>query len=521
MNTEITLAASELKQALPGLTKIIGKSRTLPVLQTVRITRDGAGKVSILATDLDSFATYTAKETQAGPALDILVPLDQLAKTVKCSSPREDIGIFPESKDKVKLRYNIAGNTVEQTISTLPVDDYPPVPKVRQPGVQLEPGFGQALKEALQCCSEDSSRYVLRGACLDVNDKKFHYVVGTNGRMIFSANSFCFTLQKSVIIPDSKFLSWSDFLDEQPAFLSFEPGQEAQKAKDGKPAVEATAGWVKLESPRWAFITREIEGTFPTWQQCVPTPNGKWTRVLLSEEAIKHLIQVIPNLPGATVPNYPVRLRIDRYLNVEGQGKDDEEWTSIPVQSVNVNGNPVSIALNRQYLLKALRFGLNKIEIEGPLTPMLLSNGGKQMIISPLNMDGHTVAAPAQPTAETTTPASNQPAPQEQPGAPTEERTEMPRTAKTTAPEAARTETQTAESQNGNTSTSNGNNGNSPAVKSLVEQVDQIKDNLRNVIRDLSTIIDTVKAAEKEKRATDKEIEAVRTKLRQIQNVSI
>ena len=98
----------------------------------------------------------------------------------------------------------------------------------------------------------------------------------------------------------------------------------------------------------------------------------------------------------------------------------------------------------------------------------------------------------------------------------------MPSTAKTTAPEAARNETQTAESQNGSTTNTNhGNNGNSPAVKSLVEQVDQIKDSLRNVIRDLSTIIDTVKAAEKEKRATDKEIEAVRTKLRQIQNVSI
>ena len=63
------------------------------MLQTVRITRDDAGKVSILATDLDSFATYTAKEAQAGPAVDILVPLDQLAKTVKCSSPKEDIGI--------------------------------------------------------------------------------------------------------------------------------------------------------------------------------------------------------------------------------------------------------------------------------------------------------------------------------------------------------------------------------------------------------------------------------------------
>src|ERR1019366_544667 len=146
MNKEITLAVSDLKEALPGLTKIIGRSRCLPVLQTVRVTRDGAGKVSLLATDLDSFATYTAMETQVGPAVDILVPVDQLGKAVKCSSPREDIGITLESKDKVKLRYNIAGNTVEQTISTLPADEYPPIPQVRQPGVQLEPGFGQALK---------------------------------------------------------------------------------------------------------------------------------------------------------------------------------------------------------------------------------------------------------------------------------------------------------------------------------------------------------------------------------------
>ena len=47
MNTEITLVVSELKAALPGLSKVIGRSRTLPVLQTVRVTRNDAGKVSI------------------------------------------------------------------------------------------------------------------------------------------------------------------------------------------------------------------------------------------------------------------------------------------------------------------------------------------------------------------------------------------------------------------------------------------------------------------------------------------
>ena len=33
MNTEIKIAMMDLKEALPGLTKIIGRSRTLAVLQ--------------------------------------------------------------------------------------------------------------------------------------------------------------------------------------------------------------------------------------------------------------------------------------------------------------------------------------------------------------------------------------------------------------------------------------------------------------------------------------------------------
>jgi len=64
-------------------------------------------------------------------------------------------------------------------------------------------------------------------------------------------------------------------------------------------------------------------------------------------------------------------------------------------------------------------------------------------------------------------------------------------------------------------------NGNGSTIRSLVDHVEQIKENLKNVIRDLTTVVDTVKAAEKEKRTTDKEIDAIRSKLRQIQNVTI
>ena len=526
MNNEIVIPVSELKAALPGLSKIVGKSRTLPMLQSVRVARDVEGKVSIMGTDLDAFATYTIKEAQSGPPMEILLPLDQLTKTAKGMKLEGQITLIPDGKEKVKLWYSIGGNQVRQTVNALDPSEFPPVPKVNQPAMPLEPGFGLALRQALECCSEDSTRYILKGACLDVRDKKLHYVVGTNGRCLFSANSFCFDLKKSVVIPDSKFLEWPDLMDDEPAFLSVEPGEEASPAKNGKPAKEAQPGWIKLQSGRWTFITRELDGEFPSWKQVVPLIDSKWTRVNLSDEAIRQLVLVTPNLPGGDVLCQPVRLRItDHHLNVEGHNKGDDDWTSIPIDAVIV-GKPVTVAVDRRYLLNALRFGLNQVEIEDPLSPVVFSKGGKKMIIMPVNLDGPArvqVAPQTQPESEATTAtraAEQQSQPPAETEGPTEERTAaMPRTARASTPEAMTT-FQPVETQN--TTTNNGNNnGNGSVIKSLVDHVEQIKENLKNVVRDLSTVIDAVKTAEKEKRTSDKEIDAIRTKLRQIQNVTI
>ena len=525
MNKEIIIPVQELKAALPGLSKIVGRSRTLLVLQSVRVARDAEGKVSLMATDLDAFATYTVKEPQSGPAMEILLPFDQLTKTAKGLKSEGTITLVPDGKEKVKLWYSIAGNQVRQSINALRPDEFPPLPKINQPSMPLEPGFGLALRQALECCSEDSTRAILKGACLDVRESKLHYVVASNGRCLFSANSFCFDLKKSVVIPDSKFLEWPDLMDdEETASLSVEPGQEEEPAKDGKPGKEAKPGWVKLESGRWIFITKEIFGEFPNWKQAVPITDARWTRVNLSDAAIKQLLLVTPNLPGDDGLNHPVRLRMTaNQLMVEGQNRDDEDWTSIPVDAA-VKGKPITVALNRRYLLNALRFGLNELELEDPLSPVVFSNGGKKMVIMPVNLDGPKAMAPTPAAASSrattattpTTPPAEQTTPQEQPGMPTEERTAaMPRTTRAATPEEMTT------FQPVETHPNNNGNGNGSVVKSLVDHVEQIKDNMKNVIRDLTTLIDAVKVAEKEKRTSDKEIEAIRSKLRQIQSVSI
>jgi hypothetical protein len=56
---------------------------------------------------------------------------------------------------------------------------------------------------------------------------------------------------------------------------------------------------------------------------------------------------------------------------------------------------------------------------------------------------------------------------------------------------------------------------------SLIDQVEQIKETLKNVVRDLSGLVDAVKQAEKDKRATEKEVEIARTVLKKLQQVSI
>jgi hypothetical protein len=166
-------------------------------------------------------------------------------------------------------------------------------------------------------------------------------------------------------------------------------------------------------------------------------------------------------------------------LSVEGQNKDDDTWTSIPIQSANVTGKPVSVALNRTYLTHALRFGLNELEVEHTLSPVVFSNGGKKLVIMLINLEGRTtITQPVPKASEATTPAAEQTAPQEQPGATTEERTNMPRTARATTPE---TETTTFQPVETHASNNNGN-GNGSAVKSLVDHVEQIKENLKTVI---------------------------------------
>jgi len=480
MNT-VTLPAADLKQALPGLSKVVSRKSTLPVLQSVRLTRTLAGVVTLSATDLDTFVSYNLEHSQQGEPLDVLLPFEQLNKTGKGG----DVVVTQESKLKARLRYQVSGSSLEQSVATLAPDEFPPTPKITEPGSKMPDNFGETLRQAFETSSTDGSRYVIQGAYLDVKEPKCHTIVSTNGRCLFAANTFKFDLKQSVNLSRQKFLEWSGFLTNE-----CEMAVKSDKSN---------SGWVKLTTPRWECIVKQIDGQFPNWRQVVPNDTEGWTKVMLSEAAVKQMLNLSSKLPGDDNENRTLQLRVDKELHLEGRNKDDKEFTSAQIPDVKITGKPVTTALNREYLQTALRCGLDEIRINTELDPMLFLKPGKRMVIMPVRLNGPaTQSVPAKPVTqapkpETTTTTSPKPEAVALP----ERKPDMAKTA--TTPQTPK-----------------------PAPSpSLVDQVEKIKDSLKNVIRDLSTLADSAKQAGKDQRVSEKEVEAARATLKKLQQVTI
>jgi len=486
MNPTIELPINELKTALTGLGKVISKRTSLPVLEHLRVTRSREGTVTFQATDLDATVLYQAEAPNTGPACDFLVPFEPLNKLVK--GAKESLIIVAESKDKVRLRSFIGGHPLEQSFETPALNEYPATPVVTGKPMPVDQMFRDSLREALDCCSDESSRFVLHHACLDTRNEEGHYIAASNGRHLYCANSFAFDLKVPVLVPDRDFLRWNKFMETGTGQLSVKP----QSKNEGS--------WMQLQSGPWTFLTKTCDEEFPNWKQVVPAPNSRRTVIQFHRDAVATLLAGVPQLPGNDDSNRPVKVEITgNGVLVQAKARDAQEWTRLAVDGATINGKPVSISLNRDYLLKALRFGLHNVEIEDALSPLVFSEGGRRLVVMPLRPDDNTVKSTA--SAQQPTPTNNPPVSETAPPAQPKATSTMPK-----ATETQPAETATAES--------------SP-VKAVAQHIENIRETLKGVLKEFSQVLDDLKQLEKDKKASDKEVESVREKLREIQSVRI
>ena len=363
------------------------------------------------------------------------------------------------------------------------------VPVVNPPAELLTADLKAAIGKALACCSTETSRAAIGGAWLDVTDAQAHYVMGTNGRHLFAANSFTLDLPEPLLLPHAKFLTWSGFTEDGDWKLAVQP----------KPPADGAA-WFQLQSDHWTVLTQRQEHTIPNWRQVVPPASAVKVTVRFSEAASGFLREVLPKLPGQDAPDQPLRLEIvGGKLSITGRDRNCDHVTTLPVDDVVISGPDLTLTVNRTFLTKAMKWGLTVLELTDDLSPLVFSTPGQRLVAMPLR---HEAAAQAAPTSPTTTPEL-----------PPKEITMTKTTPETVAETTA--EPTPVNRLTALTPTTK------PTVRTVIEQIDTLRDTLKGVTRQCGEVVEALRTLEKEQRTNDREVAQFREKLRAIQHVTL
>ncbi len=502
MNTNpiIKIPVTELKTALLGLGKVLHRASTLPVLTTICVESDRQGITHLTSTDLDAFVTLRLeKPGSLGTPTKFLVPFVDIQKLSKTCPLDQTLELEPVANDKVLIRYHLNNHPVEQVFTVPPAVDFPELPPITASPFSLEEAAKSTLLDTLACASDDETRVILNGAYLDVSKPGGHYAVATDGRHLYASNSLHLPLAASVLIPDHRFLSWGGFVRDGQWKLSVQP-----PTKD-------KGGYIQMESRRWTFLTKQIEGTYPNWRNITEDVQNISGTLKISAAAAEAIQSIIPRLPGEDQPNHTMGLQVQQgKLFLRGWNQGQEQPTEIEVPDVTVEGTPAMVHLNRKYLLKAIGFGLHQIDVQEALKPLRFSDGSsRQMIVMPVRVDGFT-NAPAGINTPPSTPAAIQPEPSTNNQQPTEERNTHPMQNGT---------------NNGNghstAATSETNPADKVSVEQALDQVESIKTSLRGAVINLNGLIDTLRQVQRERRVSEREVRNVRDTLKTLQTVRL
>ncbi|MBB5030525.1 DNA polymerase III subunit beta [Prosthecobacter vanneervenii] len=488
----ITLPIAELKPALAGLGKIINAKATLPVLGTIKVERTADGWIALTSTDLDRWATVRFEHPTEGPPSMVLLPFDQLSQLVKSCGKGEALEVSSSQEASV-IRFPLGESKGESRVPFIQPGEFPLVPKMKNEAIPLPTGLRDSILEAMECASTDQTRHVLNGTFIDARDPKAHYIVASNGRQLYSANSFTLPLKESVIIPAHKFLEWKEF------------------RSDGEWQIRVGEQHLQVCTRRWRFITKTIEGNYPDWKAPIPNPAETKTVLTLDPAKLDALIKLIQRMPCHEDRYHTLGLAWeDDQLVLLGRDKPEDTWLRVPVPDTKGTGPEMTIFLDRHHMQTALSFGLNVISLIDPSSPLRFSSGGKQLIAVPVRLETPPVSTPT-PTAPKKQDQQTPPSPAEQPTSP-------PMQTSTNGSHSP------APASN-NTAPSPTNAGEKQETKSPLEaallQIESIKTGFRESINGLTKVGDQIRQAMREQKASEKEIQGVRQTLRSLQSVRI
>lgn len=353
---KLTIARSELFDALSVVSKGMSSRSTLPILSGILISSLD-GEVVFQATDLEVSIKHVCPaliETQG----QAVIPGKLLTDIVRS---------LPEAAVIIDTDGDTATVTCQQssfTVKTLSPSDFPKFPEVQiEKSVVLPIGtLNSMIKKVSKAVSRDETRAVLTGILLVLDGPTVKMVATDSYRL-----AVCETAVEreggediEVVIPGRAF-------DEAMRLAS----------GDKNVTIGVSDNQIVFDLESTLFVTRRIEGSFPNYNQLVPQENETMVTV-----ATEDFLTAVKRVSLLALHNTPLRISVnaeDQTLSLSATTQDVGDASEDLM--AKVEGKDVEIAFNHTFLMDGLSSttgDITRLDILSSLKPGLLRSGDSE-----------------------------------------------------------------------------------------------------------------------------------------------
>jgi len=365
---KITVGKEQLLERLADIQSIVERKTTMPILShfLLNISKKGT---EMSATDLETAMKEPLSVEKVDAEGNICIPARKLFEIVK----EVDGEIILSTDDSEWIRIKAGASNFR--LACLRADEFPKWP-IMEEGQKMKINASALLsmiEKTLYSAGENDTRYTLNGLLfhLKPEEKKF-IVVGTDGHRlaaVYDTLDSEIASEVKVIVPRKAASELKKFLGDV----------------DGDITLIIGKNHIQFDIGEVQFLTRQIEGSYPNYDQVIPSANEKVIRVNRSAfiKALRRASVMSREKSNAIKVDIRQGLITVTASNPElGEAKDEV--------GIEYAGDDMSIGFNARYLLDALSaLGSEDVvfEIQDPLNPTLLKEGeneGYLCVIMPM-----------------------------------------------------------------------------------------------------------------------------------------
>lgn len=449
----IELSRQQIHRLRATFRQALGRSSSR---RTIPITFEGTAQELRIRAMSDRLA-IEHRVPGSFPIVAFAVPFEALAA---CEGRREDPVRFELADGQVTLHWTDANIPQTANFPTVVPVALPEPPRELAP---IERTFLAAMADACATTDAESQQYALSCVRLSGADGQ---IAATDGQQALVQTGFTFPWTDDVLVQATG------------AFLA-----KAIRATVDV-SLSRSTDWIFIRADEWTVALQiEKDRRFPAIEAHIPEVSSASTTMVLAETDAAFLDQAAQRLPGAGEMNSPVTLDLNGAVVVRAKSGEQSSVTDLVLRNSRRQGEELKVSSNREYVRRAIQLGFRELHFRDAEAPAFCRDDrrtyfwavlGKEAVLKPdasaTRIESPSVghAARVAPTKPVATPSHQSPLPD---------------------PIGNRIAMTTSTTNRIQQSTTDANGANGKTLAALIEEGEQLRATLREVLSRTNALV--------------------------------